>query len=148
MLQTSPAQPEPSCPIDSWEHRRDEAALVVSHKGHVQGVPHLVGLCQPQRVITRNTRVVLPSGDVVEMPRSQASQHQRTCGQNLQDMECLCGHRRSCSKDGHPRGETCGQPLERITAQSTNFANEWVTMSPVDYLYIMYEYLSFYVFIM
>ncbi|KAG0728296.1 hypothetical protein GWK47_032774 [Chionoecetes opilio] len=39
-----PAQFEPVSPLDSLEHRRDVAALVVFHKAQVQGVPHLAGL--------------------------------------------------------------------------------------------------------
>ncbi|KAG0715050.1 hypothetical protein GWK47_012823 [Chionoecetes opilio] len=35
-------------------------------------------LRQPPRVATRSTRTVLTSGDAVEVPRSRASQHQRT----------------------------------------------------------------------
>ncbi|KAG0726172.1 hypothetical protein GWK47_004435 [Chionoecetes opilio] len=72
------AQPEPASPFDSLEHRRDVAALVVFHKAQVQGVPHLAGLRQPPRVTTQSTRMVLTSGDAVEVPRSRASQYQRT----------------------------------------------------------------------
>ncbi|KAG0700520.1 hypothetical protein GWK47_025535 [Chionoecetes opilio] len=72
----TPALFEPVSPLDSLEHRRDVAALVVFHKA--QGVPHLAGLRQPPRVATRSTRTVLTSGDAVEVPRSRASQHQRT----------------------------------------------------------------------
>ena len=71
-------QPESASPLDSLEHRRDVAALVVFHKAQVQGVPHLTGLRQPLRVATRSTRTVLASGDSVEVPYSRASQHQRT----------------------------------------------------------------------
>ncbi|KAG0722510.1 hypothetical protein GWK47_044366 [Chionoecetes opilio] len=73
-----PAQPDPVSPLDSLEHRRDVAALVVFHKAQVQGVPHLAGLRQPPRIATRSTRTVLTSGGAVEVPRSRASQHQRT----------------------------------------------------------------------
>ncbi|KAG0713638.1 hypothetical protein GWK47_015765 [Chionoecetes opilio] len=73
-----PALFEPVSPLDSLEHRRDVAALVVFHKAQLQGVPHLAGLRQPPRVATRSTRTVLTSGDAVEVPRSRASQHQRT----------------------------------------------------------------------
>ncbi|KAG0715687.1 hypothetical protein GWK47_011388 [Chionoecetes opilio] len=73
-----PAQFEPVSPLDSLEHRRDIAALVVFHKAQVQGVPHLARLRQPPRIVTRSTRMVLTSGDTVEVPRSRASQHQRT----------------------------------------------------------------------
>ncbi|KAG0729402.1 hypothetical protein GWK47_030396 [Chionoecetes opilio] len=73
-----PALFEPVSPLDSLEHRRDVAVLVVFHKAQVQGVPHLAGLRQPPRVATRSTRTVLTSGDAVEVPRSRASQHQRT----------------------------------------------------------------------
>ena len=45
------AQPEPASPLDSLEHRRDVAALVVFHKAQVQKVPHLAGLRQSSRVI-------------------------------------------------------------------------------------------------
>ena len=73
-----PAQPEPGSPIDSLEHRRDVAALVVFHKAHVQRVPHLAGLRLPPSATTRSTRTVLSSGDAVEVPFSRSSQHQRT----------------------------------------------------------------------
>ncbi|KAG0730572.1 hypothetical protein GWK47_027961 [Chionoecetes opilio] len=73
-----PAQSDLVSPLDSLEHRRDVAALVVFHKEHVQGVPHLAGLRQPPRVATRSTRTVLTSGDAVEVPRSRDSQHQRS----------------------------------------------------------------------
>ena len=73
-----PAQPEPASLLDSLEHRRDVAALVVFHKAQVQEVPHLAGLRQPPRVTTQCTRTVRNSGDAVEVPRSRASQHQRT----------------------------------------------------------------------
>ncbi|KAG0710836.1 putative RNA-directed DNA polymerase from transposon X-element [Chionoecetes opilio] len=71
-----PAQFKLVSPLDSLEHRRDVAALVVFPQ--VQGVPHLAGLRQPPRVATRSTRTVLTCGDAVEVPRSRASQHQRT----------------------------------------------------------------------
>ncbi|KAG0723115.1 hypothetical protein GWK47_043250 [Chionoecetes opilio] len=73
-----PAQPEPVSPLDSLEHRRDVAALVVFYKAQVQGVPHLAGLRQPSRIATQSTRTVLTSSDAVEVLRSRASQHQRT----------------------------------------------------------------------
>ncbi|KAG0721805.1 putative RNA-directed DNA polymerase from transposon X-element [Chionoecetes opilio] len=73
-----PAQFEPVSPLDSLEHRMDVAALVVFLKAQVQGVPHLAGIRQLPRITTRSTRTVLTSGDAVEMPRSRASQHQRT----------------------------------------------------------------------
>ena len=71
-----PAQPEPTSPIVSLEHRRDVAAIVVFHKAQVQEVPHLAGLRLPPKVTTRSTRTVLNS-DQVEVPRSRTSQHQR-----------------------------------------------------------------------
>ncbi|KAG0726018.1 hypothetical protein GWK47_037452 [Chionoecetes opilio] len=74
----NPAQPESASPLDSLEHRRDVAAFVVFHKAQVQGVPHLAGLRQPPRVLTRSTRTVLTSGYALEVPRSRDSQHQRT----------------------------------------------------------------------
>ncbi|KAG0722809.1 hypothetical protein GWK47_043870 [Chionoecetes opilio] len=73
-----PAQFEQVSPFDSLEHSRDVAALVVFHKAQVQGVPHLAGSRQPLRIATQRTRAVLTSGDAVEVPRSRASQHQRT----------------------------------------------------------------------
>lgn len=39
-----PTQPPPASPLDSLEHRRDVAALVVFHKAQVQRAPHLAGL--------------------------------------------------------------------------------------------------------
>ena len=74
----STPQPESASPLDSLEHRRDVAALVVFHKTQVQGVSHLTALPQPPRVATRSTRTVLASSDNVEVPYSRASQHQRT----------------------------------------------------------------------
>ena len=73
-----PTQPEHESQLDSLEHRRDVAGLVVFHKAMVQKIPHLAGLRQPPRVTTQSTRTVLNSGDAVEVPRSHASQHQRT----------------------------------------------------------------------
>ncbi|KAG0723253.1 hypothetical protein GWK47_043036 [Chionoecetes opilio] len=73
-----PVQLEPVSPLDSLEHRRDVAALVVFHKAQVQGVPHLAVLRQPPTIATRSTRTVITIGDAVEVPRSRASQHQRT----------------------------------------------------------------------
>ncbi|KAK3894977.1 hypothetical protein Pcinc_001270 [Petrolisthes cinctipes] len=72
-----PTQPPPSH-LDSLEHRRDVAALVVFHKALVHEVPHLTGLCQPPRVTTRVTRTVTNGGDTVEVPHSHSCQHQRT----------------------------------------------------------------------
>ena len=69
---------EPECPLDTLEHRRDVAAIVVFHKCQIQRVPHLAGLRQPPRVTTRSTRTVLNSGDAVEVPHSNGCQHQRT----------------------------------------------------------------------
>ncbi|MPC79812.1 hypothetical protein E2C01_074357 [Portunus trituberculatus] len=70
-----PRQPER--PLDSLEHRRDVAAVVVFHKAQVQNVPHLAGLRHPLRVSTRSTRTVFSGGDAVEVPRSHGCQHQR-----------------------------------------------------------------------
>ncbi|MPC21508.1 hypothetical protein E2C01_014498 [Portunus trituberculatus] len=44
--------PEPERPLDSLEHRRDVAAIVVFHKAQVQKVPHLAGLRHPRTVIS------------------------------------------------------------------------------------------------
>lgn len=73
-----PPHPEPERPLDSLEHRRDVAAIVVFHKAQVQRVPHLAGLRHPLRVTARSTRTVLNGGDAVEVPRSHGCQHQRT----------------------------------------------------------------------
>lgn len=73
-----PTQPPPASTLNSLEHRRDVAALVVFHKAQVQEVPHLAGLRQPPKVTTRVTRTVTNGGDSVEVPRSRACQHQRT----------------------------------------------------------------------
>ncbi|MPD06099.1 hypothetical protein E2C01_101886 [Portunus trituberculatus] len=73
-----PSHPEPERPLDSLEHRRDVAAIVVFHKSQVQKVLRLAGLRHPLRVSTRSTRKVLNGGDAVEVPRSHGYQHQRT----------------------------------------------------------------------
>ena len=65
-------------PLDSLEHRRDVATLVVLHKAQVQGVPHLDKLRIQPRVTNRSTRTVLSSDELVEVPQSHSSQHQRT----------------------------------------------------------------------
>ncbi|XP_045130660.1 uncharacterized protein LOC123515839 [Portunus trituberculatus] len=75
-VQRPPQQEERS--LDTLEHRRDVAALVVFHKAQVQGVPHLARLQLPPRVAQRDTRTVLSSHEQVGVPRSRASQHQRT----------------------------------------------------------------------
>ncbi|MPD04618.1 hypothetical protein E2C01_100315 [Portunus trituberculatus] len=66
-----PPHPEPERPLDSLEHRRDVAAIVVFHKAQVQKVPYLAGLRHPLRVSTRSMKKVLNGGDTVEVPRSQ-----------------------------------------------------------------------------
>ncbi|XP_050733849.1 uncharacterized protein LOC127007175 [Eriocheir sinensis] len=73
-------QPPPHdiIPLDTLEHRRDVAALVVFHKAQVQGVPHLARLRLPPREAVRDTRTVLSSHEQVGVPKSRASQHQRT----------------------------------------------------------------------
>ncbi len=78
LVEAAGAPAHPEAPVDTLEHRRDVAALVVFHKAQVQGVPHLAGLRLPPRVTSRDTRTVLSSGDSVEVPRSRSSQHQRT----------------------------------------------------------------------
>ncbi|MPD02376.1 hypothetical protein E2C01_097954 [Portunus trituberculatus] len=60
--------------LDSLEHRRDMAAIVVFHKVQVQKVPHLARLRHPLRVSTRSMRTVLNGGDAVKVPRSQECQ--------------------------------------------------------------------------
>ena len=69
------SQSESASHIDSLEHRRDIAALVVFHKAQVQKVSNLARLRQPPRVATRSTRMVLASSDGVEVPYSYGSQH-------------------------------------------------------------------------
>ena len=73
-----PPPPQHTTPLDPLEHRRDVAALVVFHKAQVQGVPHLARLRLPQREAVRDTRTVFSSHEQVGVPRSRASQHQRT----------------------------------------------------------------------
>ena len=70
--------PQDMTPLDPLEHRRDVSALVVFHKAQVQGVPHLARLRLPPRDAVRDTRTVLSSNEQVGVPRSRASQHQRT----------------------------------------------------------------------
>ena len=67
---------ESASQLDSLEHRRDVAALLLFHKAQVQEV--LAGLRWPPRITTQSTKTVLNFGDAVEVPRSHASQHQRT----------------------------------------------------------------------
>ncbi|XP_063879421.1 uncharacterized protein LOC135110724 [Scylla paramamosain] len=78
LVEAAGAPAHPETPVDTLEHRRDVAALVVFHKAQVQGVPHLAGLRLPTRVTSRDTRTVSSSGDSVKVPRSLSSQHQRT----------------------------------------------------------------------
>ena len=66
---------EPECTLDTLEHLRDVAAIVMFHKAQVQKVQHLAGLRQAPRVSTRSTRTVLNSDDTVEMPHSIAPAH-------------------------------------------------------------------------
>ena len=68
----------PPTPLDSLEHRRDVASLVVFHKAQVQEVSHLDRLRVQPRVVNRNTRTVLSSDELVQIPLSHSSQHQRT----------------------------------------------------------------------
>ncbi|KAG0713833.1 hypothetical protein GWK47_015309 [Chionoecetes opilio] len=112
-----PAQPEPVSPLDSLEHRRDAAALVVFHKAQVQGVPHLAGLQQPPRIATRSTRTMLTSGDAVEVPRSRcqpAPTH--LCGPRLQEVEHFHGRRPSHPGDEHTKCKVGGQSVETVEA--------------------------------
>ena len=67
-----------SADVTSLEHRRDVSALVVCHKTQVQEVPHLVRLRLPPRAVRRETRAALASDELVEVPRSNSRQHQRT----------------------------------------------------------------------
>ncbi len=50
LVEAAGAPAHPEVPVDTLEHRRDVAALVVFHKAQVQGVPHLAGLRLPTRV--------------------------------------------------------------------------------------------------
>ena len=68
----------PPTPLDSLEHRRDVASLVVLHKAQVQQVPHLDKLRINPQVVNRNTRTVSSSDELVEVLRSHSSQHLRT----------------------------------------------------------------------
>ncbi|KAG0716513.1 hypothetical protein GWK47_009499 [Chionoecetes opilio] len=120
-----PALFEPVSPLDSLEHRRDVAALVVFHKAQVQGVPHLAGLRQPPRVATRSTRMVLTSGDAVEVPRSRASQH--LCGPRLQDVEHFHGRCPSHPGDEHTKCQVGGQSVETVEAPPAE-ASDTVTL--------------------
>ncbi|XP_045129291.1 uncharacterized protein LOC123515009 [Portunus trituberculatus] len=70
--------PTQAAPLDPLEHRRDVAALVVFHKTQIQEVSHLARLRLPPRDAVRDTRTVLSSLEQVKVPRSRASQHQRT----------------------------------------------------------------------
>ncbi|KAG0726364.1 hypothetical protein GWK47_036769 [Chionoecetes opilio] len=131
-----PAQFEPVSPLDSLEHRRDVAALVVFHKAQVQGVPHLAGSRQPPRVATRSTRTVLISGDAVEVPRSSCQPHQRNlCGPHPPGVEHFHGRCPSHPGDEHTRCKVGGPmgwrllkpiplrlviPVTLVTAQCLN----------------------------
>ena len=64
--------------LDTLEHRRDVAALVVLHKTQVQEVQHLAGLRLPPREAVRDTRTVFSSHQQVRVPRSHTSQYQRS----------------------------------------------------------------------
>ena len=55
--------------LDTLEHRRDVAALVVLHKTQVQEVQHLAGLRLPPRKDVRDTRTVFSSHQQVRVPR-------------------------------------------------------------------------------
>ncbi|KAG7177262.1 RNA-directed DNA polymerase from mobile element jockey-like 42, partial [Homarus americanus] len=63
--------------VNSLEHRRDVAVPTVFRKAQVQEVPHLAGLRLPLRATQRSTRTMLSSFQLVEVPRSRDSQHQR-----------------------------------------------------------------------
>ncbi|KAG0723792.1 hypothetical protein GWK47_041933 [Chionoecetes opilio] len=123
------AQFEPVSSLDTLEHRRDVAALVVFHKAQVQGVPHLAELRHPPRVATRSTRTVLTSGDAVEVPRSRASQHQPThlCGPRLQDVEHFHGRCPSHPGDEHTKCKVGGQSVETVEAHPAE-ASDTVTL--------------------
>ncbi|KAG0713482.1 hypothetical protein GWK47_016153 [Chionoecetes opilio] len=75
-----PTQFEPVIPLDSLEHRRDVAALVVFHKEQVQGgcTCAWLGYDSLRESPHEARERCLTSGDAVEVPRSRASQHQRT----------------------------------------------------------------------
>ncbi|XP_063854385.1 uncharacterized protein LOC135096635 [Scylla paramamosain] len=65
-------------PVTSLEHRRDVSALVVCHKTQVQRVPHLDPLRLLPHTVQRCTRAAASSDELVKVPRSRSSQHQRT----------------------------------------------------------------------
>ncbi|KAG0722774.1 hypothetical protein GWK47_043895 [Chionoecetes opilio] len=73
-----PALFEPVSPLDSLEHRRDVAALVVFTRHRCRECHTWLGY-DSLRESPRGARErLLSSGDAVEVPRSRASQHQRT----------------------------------------------------------------------
>ena len=67
-----------AAPVTSLEHRRDVSALVVCHKTQVQRVSHLDPLRLLPHTVQRYTRGTASSDDLVQVPRSRSSQHQRT----------------------------------------------------------------------
>ena len=77
LVATDEDQQRPA-PVTSLEHRRDVSALVVCHKTQVQRVSHLNSLRLLPHTVRRCTRAVANSDELVQVPRSRSSQHQRT----------------------------------------------------------------------
>jgi len=77
LVATDEDQQHPA-PVTSLEHRRDVSALVVCHKTQVQRVSHLDPLRLLPHTVQRCTRAAASSDELVQVPRSRSSQHQRT----------------------------------------------------------------------
>ena len=78
LVATEEEQQQHPAPVTSLEHRRDVSALVVCHKSQVQRVSHLDPLRLLPHTVQRCTRAVASSDELVQVPRSRTSQHQRT----------------------------------------------------------------------
>ncbi|XP_045118199.1 uncharacterized protein LOC123508528 [Portunus trituberculatus] len=77
-LVTTEEEEQHPAPLTSLEHRRDVSALVVCHKTQVQRVSHLNPLRLQPHTAQRCTRDAARSDELVQVPRSRSSQHQRT----------------------------------------------------------------------
>lgn len=64
--------------MEDTDHCSDVTFLVVFHKAHVQGMPHLDILWINPRIVNRTTRAVLSTIELVEVRRSNFSHHRRT----------------------------------------------------------------------
>lgn len=74
----SQRSPQLMTPLNTLEHSWDVAALVVFFKAQVEEEPYLARLKLPLREAVRHRRTLLSSQEQVGVPRSRASQHQRT----------------------------------------------------------------------